>query len=155
LDLTNALRKDPKVHQWLFTALAQPDARRAAASAAAAATSVARNPSVATSKSDPTAAAAAAERAAVDSVLRRFPFSKVSQLPQLEWPVAHALGALDWSPKPPLEEAATWESRRWSPYEAESARALQVCLKYHKGMCASIFEDSILQVNFFSGADLR
>jgi len=79
----------------------------------------------------------------------------VSQLPQLEWPVAHALGALDWSPKPPLEEAATWESRRWSPYEAESARALQVCLKYHKGMCASIFEDSILQVNFFSGADLR
>jgi len=130
LDLTNALRKDPEVHQWLFTSLAQPDARRAAASAAAAATSGASTPSVAISKSDASATAAvAAERAAVDSVLRHFPFLKVSQLPQLEWPLAHALGALDWIPKPPLEEAAARESRRWGPYESESARALQVCLK--------------------------
>jgi len=119
LDLTNALRRDPKVHQWLFTSLAQPDARRAAAAAAAAA--VAGDTGTVA-----TAAASAAERAAVAEVLRRFPFTKVSQLPQLEWPLAHALGALDWTPKPALEEAAAKEKYRWGPYKANNARALQV-----------------------------
>lgn len=121
LDLTNALRRDPRVHQWLFTCLAQPDARRAATAAAAATPVDAGDPIAAA-----TAAATSAERAAVAEVLRRFSFTKVSQLPQLEWPLAHALGALDWTPKPALVEAAAREKYRWGPYKANNARALQV-----------------------------
>lgn len=130
------------MHKWLFTCLAQPDARRARRSAsasaaaappaaAAASTASTKAADVAVAASGAAAAAAgalAAERAAVAAVWRRFPFSKVSKLPQLDWPLAHALGALAWRPRPALAEAAARATANWGAFDKRTARALQVCV---------------------------
>ncbi len=83
-------------------------------------------------------------RLSASEVLALFPFEKVSRLPALDYAVTSALGAIDWTPRALLRNAAEILFLRWEQSEFTYATALQVraCLD-----CGGVMPEVIVGKN--------